>query len=131
MATAPGGPDSAGPGGVLLGETQAPRRERAGHRGRGGSLVWASPALAGATHGLSAARAHGIVDQLSITDVTAFADRSYQGAGGSVRTPFKRHRYRPEPSRRQRAANRSPRRATAIVQAILAVYRVETSRYSG
>jgi len=31
-----------------------------------------------------------------------FADKAYQGAGGSVRTPFKRHRYRSKPSRGQK-----------------------------
>jgi hypothetical protein len=71
-----------------------------------GRLVWASPALPGAAHDLSAARAHGIIDALSSTGVMTFADKGYQGAGGSVRTPFKRHRYRPKLSRRQRAVNR-------------------------
>jgi hypothetical protein len=79
-------------------------------------------------------------------------------AVGSVRTPFKRHRFRPELSRRQRAVNRThakiracgeraiatlktwkllvklrccPRRATAIVQAILVLYHVEANRYAG
>ncbi|GGM81236.1 hypothetical protein GCM10007977_098300 [Dactylosporangium sucinum] len=32
--------------------------------------------------------------------VTTFADKGYQGAGGTVRTPFKRHRHRPKLSRR-------------------------------
>ncbi|GAA3215132.1 hypothetical protein GCM10010532_041890 [Dactylosporangium siamense] len=84
-----------------------------------------------------------------------FADKGYQGAGGTVRTPFKRHRHRPRLSRRQKAVNKThakiracggraiatlktwiilaklrccPRRATSIVQAILALHRVETSR---
>jgi hypothetical protein len=35
-----------------------------------------------------------------------FADRGYQGAGGSVRTPFKRHRRRQRLSRREKAVNR-------------------------
>jgi hypothetical protein len=87
-----------------------------------------------------------------------FADKGYQGAGGSVRTPFKRNRYRPKLSRRQKAVHHAharirargeraiatlktwkilaklrccPRRATAIVQAILVLHRVETSRKSG
>jgi hypothetical protein len=85
-----------------------------------------------------------------------FADKAYQGAGGTVRTPFKRHRHRPRLSRRQKAVNRShariralgdravatlktwkvlvklrccPRRATAIVQAILVLHRVENLTY--
>ncbi|GLZ60940.1 transposase family protein [Micromonospora sp. NBRC 107095] len=123
-----------------------------------GRLVWASAAPPGAIHDLSAARVHGIIDTLSSADVMTFADKGYQGAGGSVRTPFTRHRYRPKLSRRQKAVNRAharirargeraiatlktwkvltklrccPRRATAIVQAILVLHRVETSRYSG
>jgi hypothetical protein len=75
-----------------------------------------------------------------------------------MRTPFKRHRYRPKLSRRQKAVNRAharvrargeraiatlktwkiltklrccPHRATAIVQALLVLHRVETSRYAG
>jgi len=123
-----------------------------------GRLVWASPALPGATHDLSAARAHGTIDALTSADVVTFADKGYQAAGGSVRTPFKRHRYRPKLSRWQKAVNRAharirargeraiatlktwkilaklrccPRRATAVVQAVLALHHVETSRYSG
>ncbi|RGC69660.1 hypothetical protein C5N14_04470 [Micromonospora sp. MW-13] len=86
-----------------------------------------------------------------------FADKGYQGAGGTIRTPFKRHRHRPRLSRRQKAVNRGhariravgeravatlkgwkiltklrccPRRATAIVQAILVLHAVENDRYS-
>jgi DDE superfamily endonuclease len=36
-----------------------------------------------------------------------FADKGYQGARRSVRTPFKRRRFRPELSRRQMALNRT------------------------
>lgn len=50
----------------------------------------------GATHDLSAARVHGIIDALSNADVMTFADKGHQGACGRVRTPFKRHRYRPK-----------------------------------
>jgi DDE superfamily endonuclease len=123
-----------------------------------GRLVWASGALPGSTHDLTAARTHGIIDALTSADVMTFADMGYQGAGGGVRTPFKRHRYRPKLSRRQRAVNRSharirargergistlktwkilaklrccPRRTTAIVHAILVLHHVETSRYTG
>jgi DDE superfamily endonuclease len=82
-----------------------------------------------------------------------FADKGYQGARGSVRTPFKRRRYRPKLSRRQKAAKIRargeraiatlktwkllvklrccPRRATAIVQAILVLHHVEANRYEG
>ncbi|BDH11490.1 hypothetical protein HOK021_26690 [Streptomyces hygroscopicus] len=81
-----------------------------------------------------------------------FADKAYQGAGGAVRTPFKRHRHRPKLSARQKAVNKahariraryeravatlktwklltklrcSPSRTTTIVQAILALHHVE------
>jgi hypothetical protein len=77
---------------------------------------------------------------------------------GSVRTPFKRRRFRPKLSRRQKAVNRAhakirargeraiatlktwkilvklrccPRRATAIVQPILVLHHVESNRYAG
>ncbi|GAA0586542.1 hypothetical protein GCM10010172_84690 [Paractinoplanes ferrugineus] len=75
-----------------------------------------------------------------------------------MRTPFKRRRYRPKLSRRQKAVNRThakirargvraiatlktrkiltklrccPRRATAIVQAIHVLHHVEANRYAG
>jgi hypothetical protein len=123
-----------------------------------GRLVWASPALPGSAHDLSAARTHGIIDALTNANVMTFADKGYQGARGSVRTPFRRHRYRPKLSRRQKVVNKAharirargeraiatlktwkllaklrcrPRRATAIVQAILVLHRVETDRYAG
>jgi hypothetical protein len=87
-----------------------------------------------------------IIDASTNADVTTFADKGYQGARGSVRTSFKRRRFRPKLSRRQKAVNRAhakiracgeratatlmtwkvlaklrycPRRATAMVQAIL------------
>ncbi|MDG4795525.1 transposase family protein [Micromonospora sp. WMMD1082] len=123
-----------------------------------GRLVWASPALPGATHDLTAARTVGLIDALTCCNVMTFADKAYQGAGGTVRTPFKRHRHRPRLSRWQKAVNRShariralgeravatlktwkilvklrccPRRSTAIVQAILVLQGIETDRYAG
>ncbi len=87
-----------------------------------------------------------------------FADKAYQGAGGTVRTPFKRHRYRPKLSARQKAVNKaharlrsrgeravatlktwkllanlrcSPSRTTMIVHAILALHHVENPIYRG
>jgi len=123
-----------------------------------GRLVWASAALPGASHDLTAARAHGIIEALSRQNVMTFADKAYQGARGSIRTPFKRHRYRPKLSRWQKKVNRAhariraigeranatvktwkvltklrccPRRATAIVQAILVLHHVENPAYSG
>jgi DDE superfamily endonuclease len=123
-----------------------------------GRLVWASAALPGSSHDLTAARTHGIIDTLSSQNVMTFADKAYQGARGSVRTPFKRHRYRPKLSRWQKKVNRAhariraigeranatlktwkvlvklrccPRRATAIVQAILVLHHVENPAYAG
>ncbi|MFC6094690.1 transposase family protein [Saccharothrix lopnurensis] len=120
-----------------------------------GRLVWASAALPGAVHDLTAARTHGMIDMLTAHDVTTFADNAYQGAGGTVRTPFKRHATRPRLSRGQKAVNRAhariralgeravsllkgwkvliklrccPRRATAIVAAILVLHHVEIHR---
>ncbi|PPK66703.1 transposase family protein [Actinokineospora auranticolor] len=79
-----------------------------------GRLVWASPALPGAVHDPTAARAHGLIDMLTTNDVTAFADKAYQGAGGTVRTPFKRHATRQRLSRDQNAVNRAHARIRAL-----------------
>ncbi|MGW2083149.1 transposase family protein [Streptomyces sp. NPDC001939] len=57
-----------------------------------GRLLWASPALPGATHDLTAAREHGIVDALAEAGLKAYADKAYQGAGRPVRVPFKGRR---------------------------------------
>jgi uncharacterized protein (DUF952 family) len=57
-----------------------------------GRLVWTSAAFPGSAHDLTAARTDGIIAALTNADVMTFADKAYQGAGGSVRTPFKRHR---------------------------------------
>ncbi len=123
-----------------------------------GRLVWASPALPGATHDLTAARTTGLIDVLTTAKVKTFADKGYQGAGGTIRTPFKRHRLRPPLSRHQRSVNRAharirargeravatlktwkvldqlrccPHRTTPIVQAILVLQLIEERRYSG
>ncbi|GGL02885.1 hypothetical protein GCM10014719_01320 [Planomonospora parontospora subsp. antibiotica] len=123
-----------------------------------GRLVWASPVLSGAMHDLTAARRAGLIDALANAGVQVFADRGYQGAGGTIRTPFKRHRHRPRLARHQKSVNRShariraigeraaatlkawkvlvrlrcrPRRATAIVRAILVLQLIEEGRYSG
>lgn len=121
-----------------------------------GRLVWASPALPGAVHDLTAARTHHLITALTGQQVMTLADKGYQGAGGTIWTPFKRHHPRPPLSRRQKAVNRSharnrgigeravatlktwkiltklrccPRRATAIVQAILTLHAAEASRH--
>ncbi|MET8685243.1 transposase family protein [Streptomyces sp. NPDC004732] len=54
-----------------------------------GRLLWASPALPGATHDLTAARSHGIIDALAEAGVKCWADKAYQGAGRHVRVPFR------------------------------------------
>ena len=59
-----------------------------------GRLVWASAALPGATHDLTASRDLGLIDALTDAQVMTFADKGYHGTGGTIRTPFKRHRYR-------------------------------------
>jgi hypothetical protein len=123
-----------------------------------GRLRWISAALPGATHDLTAAREHGILEALTAAEVMTFADKGYQGAGGSVRTPFKRHRRRPRLSRREKAVNRGhariravgeraiatvkcwkllaklhccPKRATALLAAILVLQLVEEQRWPG
>ncbi|OHX03429.1 hypothetical protein BFV98_10700 [Micromonospora sp. WMMB235] len=78
-----------------------------------GRLVWASPALPGPTHDLTAARIHSITDTLTNADVMTFAGQGYQGARGSVRTPFKRRRFRPKLSRRQKTINQAHARIHA------------------
>jgi DDE superfamily endonuclease len=77
-------------------------------------LVWASAALPGSAHDLTAARTHFIIRALTSPNVMTFADKAYQGARGSIRTPFKRHRYRPKLSRWQKKLNRAHARIPAI-----------------
>lgn len=108
-------------------------------------------------HDLTAARIAGLIDALTANGVTTFADKGCQGAGGTVRTPFKRHRHRLRLSREQQDVNRAhariralgertvaplkawkllsrprccPHRATPIVQAILVLQTVEDDRWS-
>jgi len=80
-------------------------------------LVWASPALPGSAHDLTAARTHAIINALTSADVMTFADQGYQGARGSVRTPFKRRRFRPKLSRRQKVVNRAHAKIRAAANA--------------
>ncbi|MGW4913994.1 transposase family protein [Streptomyces sp. NPDC004270] len=54
-----------------------------------GRLLWASPALPGAVHDIKAARTHGVIDALAEADVRCWADKGYQGAGGTVRVPYR------------------------------------------
>ncbi|MCI4040195.1 transposase family protein [Streptomyces sp. TRM75563] len=57
-----------------------------------GRLLWASPALPGSTHDLTAARQHGIIEALAEAGLRCWADKAYQGAGGTVRVPFRGRR---------------------------------------
>lgn len=63
-------------------------------------------------------------------DVMTSADKVYQGAGGSVRIPFRRHRYRPN-WKILTTLRRSPSRTIAMVQAILVLHHVENPTYQG
>lgn len=99
---------------LLLRQAQAPRRERASHRGLRRTPDLGSPALAGAAHDLTAARTHGLTGALTSANVLTFADKAYQGAGGSVHTPFKRRSHRPRLSRRQETVNRHHAKIRAV-----------------
>jgi DDE superfamily endonuclease len=48
-----------------------------------GHVLWISPALAGRTHDLTAARTHKIIRICERQGVPVLADRAYQGAGAS------------------------------------------------
>lgn len=120
-----------------------------------GRLVWASPAMPGSIHDLTAARDNGVIDVLTSHEVTTYADKAYQGAGGTIQTPYKRHRVRPRLSAGQKAVNRAhariralgeravatlknwkiltklrccPHRASAVIAAILMLHHLESGR---
>ncbi|MGG2463832.1 transposase family protein [Streptomyces sp. RGM 3693] len=57
-----------------------------------GRLLWASAALPGSTHDLTAARTHGIIDALAQAEVKYWADNAYQRAGHPLRVPFRGRR---------------------------------------
>ncbi|MEU1815388.1 transposase family protein [Streptomyces roseifaciens] len=61
-----------------------------------GTPLWFSRALPGRTHDLTAARAHGIVQACLTREILVLADRAYQGAGATVRTPYYGHRELPD-----------------------------------
>ena len=56
---------------------------------RRGDLVWISDGQPGSIHDLTAARRHGLVSWAARAQVELYADKAYQGAGGTVRTPHK------------------------------------------
>jgi hypothetical protein len=53
-----------------------------------GTPLWFSRATPGRTHDLTAARAHGIIQACLTRQILVLADRAYQGAGATVRTPY-------------------------------------------
>src|SRR5437773_6686222 len=69
---------------------------------RRGDLVWISDGLPGSTHDLTAARTHTVITTAAHADVELYADKGYQGAGGTVTTPHKRRNL----SRDQKVHNR-------------------------
>ncbi|WP_372412137.1 transposase family protein [Streptomyces luteireticuli] len=83
-----------------------------------GRIVWASPALPGTVHDIKAARMHGIIDALATAGVTCWADKGYQGAGGTVRVPYRGRRK--NLSRGQRAVNRAHAKIRAIGERAMA-----------
>ncbi|GAA3592709.1 transposase family protein [Streptomyces osmaniensis] len=123
-----------------------------------GTPLWFSRATPGRTHDLTAARAHGIVQACPTRQILILADRAYQGAGATVRTPYYHYHEQPEhyqqfnrdhstlrapgehafaqlkTSRLLRRARRSTRRigtAVQAVQAVQAVHTLMTCSYSG
>ncbi|MER5891287.1 transposase family protein [Streptomyces sp. NPDC001941] len=61
-----------------------------------GTPLWFSRATPGRTHDLTSARAHGIVPACLTRQLLVLADRAYQGAGATFRTPYYHHREQPE-----------------------------------
>jgi DDE superfamily endonuclease/Helix-turn-helix of DDE superfamily endonuclease len=118
-----------------------------------GRLLWASPALPGAVHDLTAARRHGIIRALLLFGVACYADKAYQGAAPNIAVPFRRRPRHLSNNQRivnaNRARNRGPgeranatlktwkiltklrccpTRATAIIAAIRVLQTVEEQR---
>lgn len=78
-------------------------------------LVWYSPALPGRTADITAARTHLIVTACERLKIPVFADKAYQGAGGTFATPFKRHRRR-ELTVKEKSVNRAHARLRSPVE---------------
>jgi hypothetical protein len=83
-----------------------------------GRLLWASPALPGAVHDIKAARTHGVIEALAEAGVCCWADKGYQGAGGTVRVPY-RGRWE-KLSAGQKAVNVSHARIRAVGEQAMA-----------
>ena len=61
---------------------------------------------------------HGIIDALTETGLACWADKGYQGAGGTVPVPF--HGRRDRLSAGQRAVNAAPARIRALGEQAMA-----------
>jgi hypothetical protein len=85
-----------------------------------GTPLWFSRAAPGQTHDLTAARAHGIVQAYLTRQILILADRAYQRAGATARTPYYGHRELPDHYRqynRDHARLRAPaERAFALLK---------------
>ncbi|MBB4796175.1 hypothetical protein BJY54_006879 [Streptomyces nodosus] len=68
-----------------LGERVTVTQVRQGHQ-RLSAAGESTPAGAGPSHAVRAAREHGIVDALAEADIKCWADKGYRGADGTVRT---------------------------------------------
>ncbi|MFD5513742.1 transposase family protein [Streptomyces sp. NPDC127051] len=77
-----------------------------------GRLLRASPALPGAVHDIKAARTRDIISALAGAGLPCWADKACQGAGGTVRVPF-RGRWE-KLSTGQQAVNRSHAKIRAL-----------------
>lgn len=83
-----------------------------------GRLLWASPALPGAVHDIKAARTHDVPAALAQAGIRCWADKAYQGAGGTVRVPY-RGRW-DKLSAGQRAVNTSHAKIRALGEQAMA-----------
>lgn len=72
----------------------------------------------GAVHDLRAAREHGILDSLAEAGIRCWADKGYQGAGGTVRVPY-RGRWE-KLSAGQQAVNRAHAKIRALGEQAMA-----------
>ncbi|CAM5259398.1 hypothetical protein SALBM135S_02534 [Streptomyces alboniger] len=96
-----------------------------------GRLIWASSALPGATHDITAVRTHRVIDALAEAGIKCCADKGYQGAGDTVAVPLRgKHRNLPagkhavnvahaKDSRRGRAGHGHAQGLAPAVQAAL------------
>ncbi|MBF6050041.1 transposase [Streptomyces sp. NRRL B-1677] len=83
--------------------------------GPNGELLWYSPALPGRTVDITAARTHRIITTCERMRIPVLADKAYEGAGGTVCTPFKRHCGR-DLTPKQEAVNRAHARLRMPVE---------------